>query len=71
MTEKVEVNGAGRHPLYDRLVETPDADGYTGDIRWNVEKFLIGPDGVVQKRFSTRTKPESPEVTGAIEALLG
>jgi glutathione peroxidase len=71
MTEKVEVNGAGRHPLYDRLVETPDADGYTGDIRWNFEKFLIGPDGVVQKRFSTRTKPESPEVTGAIEALLG
>src|ERR1041384_5953581 len=30
MTEKVEVNGAGRHPLYDQLVETPDGEGYTG-----------------------------------------
>jgi glutathione peroxidase len=70
MTEKVEVNGAGRHPLYDRLVDTPDADGYTGDIRWNFEKFLVGPDGVVRRRFSTATKPDSPEVIGAIEALL-
>jgi len=71
MTEKVEVNGAGRHPLYDRLVDTPDAEGYTGDIRWNFEKFLVGPDGVVRRRFGTATKPDAPEVTAAIEALLG
>jgi glutathione peroxidase len=70
MTEKVEVNGAGRHPLYDRLVDTPDAEGYTGDIRWNFEKFLVGPDGVVRRRFGTATKPDAPEVTAAIEALL-
>ena len=42
LTEKVEVNGPGRHPLYAELVEVPDASGYTGDIRWNFEKFLIG-----------------------------
>jgi glutathione peroxidase len=70
MTEKVEVNGAGRHPLYDQLVETPDSEGYTGDIRWNFEKFLVGPDGVVQKRFSPVVKPDSPEVVSAIEAAL-
>jgi glutathione peroxidase len=70
MTEKIEVNGAGRHPLYDQLVDTPDADGYTGDIRWNFEKFLVGPDGVVRQRFGTATKPDSPEVTDAIEALI-
>ena len=70
MTEKVEVNGAGRHPLYDQLVETPDPEGYTGDIRWNFEKVLVGPDGVVQKRFSPVAKPDSPEVVSAIEAAL-
>jgi len=70
MTEKVEVNGADRHPLYQKLVEEPDAEGYTGDIRWNFEKFLIGPDGVVRARFGPRTSPDAPEVTSAIESVL-
>ncbi len=39
MTEKVDVNGEGRHTLYTRLVDTADSEGHTGDIRWNFEKF--------------------------------
>ena len=70
MTEKVEVNGASRHPLYDRLVESPDGEGYSGDIRWNFEKFLVGPDGAVRARFSPPTSPDSPEVIAAIESTL-
>lgn len=70
MTEKVEVNGAGRHPLYDLLVDTPDAGGHVGDIRWNFEKFLIDPDGTVAARFAPQTQPESDEVTAAIERTL-
>ena len=70
MTEKVEVNGADRHPLYQALVEQPDADGYTGDIRWNFEKFLIGPDGTVLARFAPQTRPDAPEVVAAIESAL-
>lgn len=70
MTEKVEVNGEGRHPLYRELVDEPDAEGYTGDIRWNFEKFLIGPDGEVRARFGPRTTPDAPEVVGAIESSL-
>ncbi|WP_229831083.1 glutathione peroxidase [Actinoplanes ianthinogenes] len=70
MTEKVEVNGADRHSLYQALTEEPDADGYTGDIRWNFEKFLIGPDGVIRARFGPRTSPDAPEVITAIEATL-
>ena len=41
MTDKVEVNGAGAHPLFQRLTETPDADGKAGDVQWNFEKFLV------------------------------
>ena len=45
ITEKVDVNGQKRHPLYQQLTDTPDADGNAGDIQWNFEKFLVGPDG--------------------------
>src|SRR3954447_977111 len=38
LTEKVDVNGASRHPLYGYLTETPDGDGKAGDIIWNFEK---------------------------------
>ncbi|MEV4005590.1 glutathione peroxidase [Actinomadura sp. NPDC049753] len=70
MTEKVEVNGEGRHPLYRELVGVPDAEGHTGDIRWNFEKFLIAPDGAVAARFAPQTEPESAEVVTAIERAL-
>ncbi|MFI9425642.1 glutathione peroxidase [Streptomyces achromogenes] len=71
LTEKVEVNGPGRHPLYERLVGFADADGHSGDIRWNFEKFLIGRDGRVVARFSPQTEPDSAEVVAAIESQLG
>ena len=70
MTEKVEVNGENRHPLYDRLTGFADAEGHSGDIRWNFEKFLVGRDGRVVARFSPQTEPEADEVVAAIEAQL-
>jgi glutathione peroxidase len=70
MTEKVEVNGGDRHPLYSLLTPTPDADGHTGDIRWNFEKFLVGPDGAVVARFGPQTRPKSDEVLTAINTTL-
>ena len=70
LTEKVEVNGEGRHPLYDELVDVADDEGHTGDIRWNFEKFLVGPDGAVVARFSPVTVPDDPSVVAAIEGVL-
>ncbi|MBQ1094235.1 glutathione peroxidase [Streptomyces sp. B93] len=70
MTEKVEVNGAGRHPLYDRLTGFADAEGHSGDIRWNFEKFLIGRDGRIVARFAPQTEPESAELVAAVERAL-
>ncbi|GAB2866275.1 glutathione peroxidase [Actinocorallia aurea] len=69
LTEKVEVNGPGRHPLYAALVDTPDATGHTGDIRWNFEKFLIAPDGSVT-RFSPQTEPDDDALVAAVENAL-
>ena len=55
MSAKLEVNGAGRHPLYAWL--TDPANGFPGDIQWNFEKFLIGRDGRVLKRYAPTVKP--------------
>jgi len=68
--EKLEVNGQGRHPLYDQLTATPDADGEAGDIQWNFEKFLISPSGEIVGRFRPMTTPEDPDLVTAIEGQL-
>jgi glutathione peroxidase len=70
MFEKIEVNGEGQHPLYRALNKTADAEGHTGDIRWNFEKFLLSRDGEVIARFSPMVDPEAPELVGAIEKAL-
>ena len=66
--DKVEVNGANRHPLYTALAgkESP----FPGDIKWNFNKFLIGKDGKIIARFDSKVTPESPEMTKAIEDAL-
>ena len=69
MTEKIKVNGRGRHPLYKELVKAKDEAGIAGPVLWNFEKFLILSDGTV-KRFRPTTKPDSTEIVSAIEAGL-
>ena len=68
---KIDVNGDGKDPLYAELEETADvADGHTGDIRWNFEKFLVSPTGEVVGRFSPTVEPQDPALVDAIEKLL-
>ena len=66
MTSKIEVNGGGAHPLYAWL------RGETGgaDIQWNFEKFLIGKDGRIVKRYSPKTVPEDKILRADIQAAL-
>jgi len=69
MMEKVEVNGAGRHPIYTELTAVADADGKAGDVTWNFEKFFVSVDGAIT-RFRPQTTPDDPKVISAIEAGL-
>jgi len=71
LTEKVEVNGDGRHPVYAELVTTPDENGKDGDITWNFEKFLVDGEGRVVARFSPTVVPDDERVVSAIERLIG
>lgn len=66
--DKLEVNGANRHPLYVALAGKDSP--FPGDIKWNFNKFLVGKDGKILKRFDSGVKPDSEELTKAIEAAL-
>jgi glutathione peroxidase len=68
--EKVDVNGAQRHPIYEELTQTADDEGNAGDIQWNFEKFLVSPDGEIVGRFRPRVTPEDPKIVDAIAKNL-
>jgi len=70
MSEKVDVNGEDRHPVFGSLVEVPDQDGKDGDVRWNFEKFLIAADGSVVARFDPTVVPDDPRILSAVESVL-
>jgi glutathione peroxidase len=67
--EKIDVNGENQSPIYEELEKVADAEGYTGDIRWNFEKFLVDKDGTIT-RFPPQVTPDDPTLVGAIEAAL-
>ena len=71
MTAKVEVNGDGRHEVYEELVRTPNEEGEAGDVTWNFEKFLLASDGTVIARFSPTVVPDDERIVSAVEGLIG
>jgi len=70
MFAKVKVKGPGIDPLFDYLTSNETNPGFSGDIKWNFNKFLIGKNGQVLARFEPPVDPTSPEVKGAIEKAL-
>jgi glutathione peroxidase len=66
--EKIRVNGRNQHPLYKEL-KAEEADGNSGRITWNFEKFVVTPDGAVH-RFSPKTEPDDPQIISLIETTL-
>lgn len=65
MTEKIDVNGDGRHPLYGWLT-----DSFSGDIEWNFEKFLVNRGGDVVKRYPPATAPDDKGLLQDVAELL-
>jgi len=65
---KIDVNGAGAHPLYQWLKEEKSGVLGTQAIKWNFTKFLVGRDGQVLKRYGSSTTPD--ELRGDIEQAL-
>lgn len=68
LLEKQDVNGADRSPLYQWLIGSDVGGGK--DVRWNFEKFLVGRDGHVLARWGSRTAPDDPALTAAVDQAL-
>lgn len=70
MFSKISVKGADQHPLYTYLTNEKSNPGFSGDIGWNFEKFLLGKDGKTIARWKSNVKPDDPQVIEAIEKAL-
>jgi glutathione peroxidase len=67
MFAKIDVNGAGAHPLYRYL--KGEKSGLLGpSIKWNFTKFLVDRSGKVVARHAPTATPAG--LTKEIEALL-
>jgi len=68
LSGKVDVNGDKRDPLYTFLAG--NGATFAGDIQWNFEKFVIGKNGDVVKRFSPKVEPDAAELVSCLKAAL-
>ncbi len=69
MFSKLSVKGDDAAPLFAYLT-TADNPDFTGDIKWNFEKILVGKDGKVLRRFPSATSPTSDEIVAAVTVAL-
>lgn len=67
---KIVVKGPESHSLYKFLTSQETNSKFAGEIPWNFTKFLVNRKGEVIARFKPGDKPESAEVTSAIEKAL-
>lgn len=65
ITEKISVKGADIAPLFKYLTETENPD-FTGEIKWNFEKFLLDENGKLIHRYRSATVPLDPSITSKI-----
>src|SRR5215213_2323080 len=70
MTSKISVKGDDQHALYKFLTHKDTNGDFAGDIEWNFAKFLVDRNGNVMARFASKTTPDDPKVTGAVEKAL-
>ena len=70
MTEKVVVKGDGQCPLYKYLTSKDTNPKFSGPIKWNFNKFLVGRNGEIVGRYDSNVAPESDKLVQAIEAEL-
>jgi glutathione peroxidase len=62
LSEKVSVKGENIAPLFKYLTSAENSD-FTGEIKWNFEKFLVDENGRLIHRFRSKVTPLSEEIT--------
>jgi len=62
MSTKVSVKGDDIAPLFKYLTEAENPD-FTGEIKWNFEKFLLDENGKLIHRFRSAVTPMDEKIT--------
>jgi glutathione peroxidase len=68
MMAKISVKGEDQHPLYRWLTQKSENGFADSKVKWNFQKYLIGPDGQLEQVFSPQTKPDDAEIIDWITA---
>lgn len=63
ITEKVNVKGSNQHPLYAWLTKKDKNGTKNSSVKWNFQKYLVGPNGVFIDYFYSMTNPNSSKIT--------
>ena len=62
MTEKIEVKGTNKHPLYSWLTQKEKNGIKNSKVKWNFQKYLVGPNGQLIDYFLSVTSPKSNKI---------
>ena len=65
LSTKVSVKGDDIAPLFKYLTSAPNPD-FTGEVKWNFEKFLIDENGKLIHRYRSTVKPLDPAITSQL-----
>ena len=66
LTEKVYVKGDGQHPLYLWLTDKRLNGSFSSSVKWNFQKYLVGPNGDLLNYFLSTTRPMSSKITSIL-----
>jgi glutathione peroxidase len=67
LTEKIEVKGEGKHPLYSWLTEKKINGKYSSSVKWNFQKYVVDEKGEFVNYFYSTTKPLSLKITSVLK----
>jgi glutathione peroxidase len=67
---KISVKGNDQHPLYRFLTSAKTDPKFSGDVKWNFQKYLIDRNGNIVGKFASSVEPLSNELTSALEQTL-
>lgn len=70
MFSKISVKGDDQHPLYRFLTSEATNPKFSGNVKWNFQKYLVGRNGGVIAKFAPGDDPMSGQIVSAIEAAL-
>ncbi|WP_298895431.1 glutathione peroxidase [uncultured Psychroserpens sp.] len=63
ITEKINTKGIKQHSLYQWLTQKRRNGVKNSSVKWNFQKYLVGPNGELIDFYYSMTSPTSPKIT--------